>query len=358
MDMSQENINTTASGQQAYELIEYFGYTLHYYNKNEISVESDSKWQEAITKWNGEKKDLDDYKKYRNSISSLKNRVFSAEEWNVVADNWAKISSIIKIEDKNPIDLYENLTGENKKPDGCLNLFDIFNGKKNNGKKFSKPKAEIYRLLAAYNLNVFCPIVNEDNLNDLIRLLQENGYIKSIVEGEKEISSNKVHWCIKSALLREYFRKVFGNDYKDVIPWGVYLNLKNTEVKDLLENNKNLILTGAPGTGKTYMAREIANKITNKKVDRIGFTQFHPSYDYTDFVEGLRPDKTTTFERVDGVFKTFCKCAYLGLPVNASQAEIKKKEEEIKNKEEEKSEEVSNPYVFIIDERLRGDLGR
>jgi GTPase subunit of restriction endonuclease len=75
----------------------------------------------------------------------------------------------------------------------------------------------------------------------------------------------------------------------------------------LLEVNRNLIFTGAPGTGKTYLAKKIAEEM-NAEFD---FVQFHPSYDYTDFVEGLRPtrpDKNGNigFERRDGVFKRFC----------------------------------------------------
>ena len=76
----------------------------------------------------------------------------------------------------------------------------------------------------------------------------------------------------------------------------------------LLKANKNLVLTGAPGTGKTFLAKEIA-KAMDAEVE---FVQFHPSYDYTDFVEGLRPikkDKILCFERTDGVFKLFCKKA-------------------------------------------------
>ena len=113
------------------------------------------------------------------------------------------------------------------------------------------------------------------------------------------------------------------------------LNNTNTRAKDmndysnyinLLQKNYNLILNGAPGTGKTYLAKQIAAHIIfdgnvpenfeehPQFVEQCGFVQFHPSYDYTDFVEGLRPtrpnkDGNIGFERKDGVFKAFCKNA-------------------------------------------------
>lgn len=108
---------------------------------------------------------------------------------------------------------------------------------------------------------------------------------------------------------------------------GIYNYDKKIEsyIKLLLEN-KNLILNGAPGTGKTYLAKHIAAHIIfdgnvpenfeehPKFIEQCGFVQFHPSYDYTDFVEGLRPtrphqDGNIGFERKDGTFKAFCKKA-------------------------------------------------
>ena len=78
---------------------------------------------------------------------------------------------------------------------------------------------------------------------------------------------------------------------------------------DLLTANYNLVLTGAPGTGKTFMAQEIAKAMDAETM----FVQFHPSYDYTDFVEGLRPvdngNGQIGFERKDGIFKEFCRKA-------------------------------------------------
>ena len=81
----------------------------------------------------------------------------------------------------------------------------------------------------------------------------------------------------------------------------------------ILRKSKNLILRGAPGTGKTYLAKEIALELTGGNEDQIGFVQFHPSYDYTDFVEGLRPvsngDGAIEFKLQDGIFKQFCQRA-------------------------------------------------
>ena len=90
---------------------------------------------------------------------------------------------------------------------------------------------------------------------------------------------------------------------------------------EMLISSKNIIFRGAPGTGKSYLAKEIAADIisngyednfamlSDEQKKQVEFVQFHPSYDYSDFVEGLRPkmneDGSMGFELQDGVFKKF-----------------------------------------------------
>ena len=96
-------------------------------------------------------------------------------------------------------------------------------------------------------------------------------------------------------------------------PFEPVMNKRYSAYIDLLKETHNLVLTGAPGTGKTFMAQAIAEEMGAE----VKFVQFHPSYDYTDFVEGLRPVDNGNcqmgFERKDGVFKEFCKSAVKNL---------------------------------------------
>lgn len=113
--------------------------------------------------------------------------------------------------------------------------------------------------------------------------------------------------CDNNENFQEWILKPFFSKTLKDIEMAFYME----KYVSLLKTNHNLILTGAPGTGKTYLAKQIAKEMGCGE-EEIGFVQFHPSYDYTDFVEGLRPvddNGTVGFERKDGTFKKFCKKA-------------------------------------------------
>lgn len=78
-------------------------------------------------------------------------------------------------------------------------------------------------------------------------------------------------------------------------------------MKGLLERKKNLILQGAPGTGKTYAAKRLAYAMMGEEdSSRVGFVQFHQSYTYEDFVIGYRPNGEGGFDIQPGIFADYC----------------------------------------------------
>lgn len=102
---------------------------------------------------------------------------------------------------------------------------------------------------------------------------------------------------------------------------------------ELVRDKKNVILQGAPGVGKTFAAKRLAySMIGSKNQDRVMMVQFHQSYSYEDFIEGLRPSKTgMNFDIKRGAFLGFCDNA---------------------------REDLDNEYFFIIDEINRGNLSK
>lgn len=136
-----------------------------------------------------------------------------------------------------------------------------------------------------------------------------------------------------------------------------YLN----EFSSMLIKSKNLIFRGAPGTGKSYLAKEIAADIvsdgyfkdytllTDEQKKQIEFVQFHPSYDYSDFVEGLRPkvndDGTMGFELQDGIFKKFVARARKNYEDSQKTREAVEKEVTV----QESMEEFFSDIEFGVD---------
>lgn len=101
----------------------------------------------------------------------------------------------------------------------------------------------------------------------------------------------------------------------------------------LLKSKKNIILQGAPGVGKTFIAKRLAYSIIGEKdQEKVMMVQFHQSYSYEDFIEGFRPSKEGSgFEIKKGAFYRFCKKA---------------------------ADDIDNDYFFIIDEINRGNLSK
>ena len=82
-------------------------------------------------------------------------------------------------------------------------------------------------------------------------------------------------------------------------------------VEELLEDRRQVIFQGPPGTGKTFVARKLAEHLAGSK-QRVRLVQFHPSYAYEDFIEGIRPTlegSQTAFRLVPGPLRQAAEAA-------------------------------------------------
>lgn len=272
------------------------------------------------------------------------------------------------------------------------------------------------RVLCALKPDELCNIPGEKQVNELLIKFME-------LEIEHEVFSDfnsqkiekkdilKKNWYEKNkAICKILDKEIEHEDNKEYqscrnnFAWYLYIYFSTD-----FSISKQIIKYGAPGTGKTYLtAQECENYFDswniNKNYDNdfkehYEFVQFHPSYTYEDFIEGIRPSKitegSTQLELKDGLFKSFCKKAAkweielykLGLEKEnyetltledikkakkakeakeAKETEEGKKESlpeinkiiEGKDKDEQLIKDLIPPYFFVIDEINRAELSR
>lgn len=244
-----------------------------------------------------------------NGISSNGQSVFSYEMFELAKENdefIRSLTNLIKNPDRNN---HENFAKTWRK---------IFN--KNN-------LVQTNRASAACDLNL-SSTVDENKFNIIFDWFIKNKYIAPY-EGNNTWYEKNIYLVkqIRSGLKNEEGNYILedNNDIRiddywvNVFIWLAYENIANP-----FHLNKQIVKYGAPGTGKTYSCKQIcsiqfelwkrtygskSNLLSHETIDII---QFHPTYSYEDFVEGLRPvssNGTIQLQLKNGVFKQICKKA-------------------------------------------------
>lgn len=307
--------------------------------------------QEAKTKTRWEDWDKDVFWEFferpnDQCVSSLQQGYFSRDERVELKNHWNEISPLLKViadnQDVPQWNAYDRLA----------NVIRQYT-KKN-------MRAAVCRLAAALQPQLLCTIVNDTKLCKLYKLMGK--YVS------EEIPLCKGSLFQKSRVMCRLFQSNLkdGNPMEiATYPWKILQLFESMEknnnnmgdnIKEkrtLLEKVHNLVFTGAPGTGKTYLAKQLAKQMigveTDDALDKSGqfaFVQFHPSYDYTDFVEGLRPTpENIGFELKDGVFKEFCEKARKNLEDSQKDDEALSFEQQIEDKYNQLIDAIQNDEI-------------
>ena len=163
------------------------------------------------------------------------------------------------------------------------------------------------------------------------QLYKSDGLIDKVETGMYVINARGIAWCQKAG---------FVEAAEEIPPYGkedflheVYMRESDMEtLVSQLRRKMNIILQGAPGTGKTYAAKRLAYLMMGKRDDsRVRIVQFHQNTAYDDFVCGYRPVEGGGYEARAGVFVQFCRKA---------------------------ASDPGRKYFFIIDEINRANISK
>ncbi|MCT7625044.1 AAA family ATPase [Aliarcobacter butzleri] len=199
------------------------------------------------------------------------------------------------------------------------------------------------KIIAMRNAGSYLYIYSDEVINTIYEFFCEN-----INDTKTNIEKN--HLC--TIELKKHFPKAKDEDDNfhlirlSRFIWEIFGSSIKLEAK-------NMILHGAPGTGKTYSIKNTIKNIILKQGGNIDkqlvFTQFHPSYSYEDFIDGIKPngiDEKTgqlKFELKNGNFKELCRIATQKL---LEERKAGKKDEEL------------TKFFFVADEINRAELSR
>ena len=207
---------------------------------------------------------------------------------------------------------------------GSVNAFSISNDIKNKLKNFQIIHQIICKILdyIYMKLNLKSNAVSIDN--EILDTLLKN------------CLGNVLEEILEKELYQDYnnLKEIYKN-FEDELLKAIYVLLNKNIISHLTKCSKNIIYYGAPGTGKTYFVKSILNLLNNLNFPyEAMFIQFHPSYDYEDFIDGIKPvgidnNGNLKLDFINGDFKEFCMKA---------------------------SKDSDKPYFFIIDEINRADV--
>lgn len=221
-------------------------------------------------------------------------------------------------------------------------------------------KAATTRMIVTLQPHLFSTVVADSHLDKIVKVLEQN----DVVDFDYEKYYNDENYLHRNFLLQTFLAKEYSSQSPmdlATIAWRIpdVIERKKSKMKDvnlltnLLRMKKQVILQGAPGTGKTYSTAQLALAVIGgyddillshkdvmeeykqlRALGQIEFVTFHMSMDYEDFVVGIKPnavEQAVTYKIEDGIFKTICENA--------------------------KSDPKKN-FVLIIDEINRGNVAK